>query len=276
LSIRDILIAKALSEVIARFGPPGDLLRLPLRSNQYWITAFSRPTVTSEQMRTYLTSFQSIRASWDYGRAADLTNQIIQQQAFDPLVDVDRFASTLRTETERRASQCIAASSIIMLAKLDASLFVVGEMALLSASIANWCHSDRSERLNLKTSFRRVSTDRCGDGLIDYPAYARACDAYFACALEWDAFRQAAQRFSEYLTSVAGPLRVGTPQNFVERRLFESLLACEGWYISYWSEFPDSVGKLAPLDQNIVSSKMEGSLKPQDVFAVDVAARFGF
>lgn len=140
----DVMLAKSLAEAISYFGPPGDDARLPLRSSQYWMVAFSAPEVTSEQVRCFLGTCQLLRDEWDYGEAAEVVNAFIGQRDFDPLADVDALAVSLRAITERRVPQTFAASSIAMLAKPHRRVFVWNELANMSVRAHDMALSNAS------------------------------------------------------------------------------------------------------------------------------------
>lgn len=91
------------------------------------------------------------------------------------------------------------------------------------------------------------------------------------------AFQGALSRFVDYLSSVAGPMRSRdtTPLDFVERGLFDRLMACEGWYLRYWQENGVQPGTIAPKDEGVLMSRAVPR-RGQDVFASDLAAKYGY
>jgi hypothetical protein len=242
------------------------------------LQAFSTPTVTSDQMRTFLSSFQSVRDTCDYAEAADLVNELIGKQDFDPLSGIESLAEALRVVTERRTPQTVAASSICLFAKPTAKVFVMGDLLCYSARLALWDGSDRSSAPLLGVPFHADGWEaRDGNGTEDYGAYARACEVVLEGLRAAEGFQKALKRFSDYLESVPGPMRTrdGVPEDFVERRLLEKLMSCEGWYIRYWLENEDQTGRLAPSDQGIAVSRVIPR-RPQDVFQRELAAKFGY
>jgi hypothetical protein len=276
-NVRDVIIAKALTDAISVSGHPGDAARLPHRSEQYWLQAFSSPDVTSDQMRTFLGTFQSIRAGCDYGEAADLVNELIGKRDFDPLTDVETLAGALRVVTERRISQTVAAASICTFAKPNAQVFAMGDLHCYSARLVLWARSDRSTPSLLGVPFHDDGWE-AGDGVRgDYVAYASACSVVLDELRSMDAFRNALRRYTDYLDSVPGPMRTRetVALEFIERRLLDKLMACEGWYIRYWLENERQMGRLAPSDEGLVVSRVVPR-RSQDVFATELAVKLGY
>jgi hypothetical protein len=272
------MIAKALTEAIAVSGPPGDTARLPHRSEQYWLQAFSTPGVTAEQMRHFLASFQFVRDKCDYEEAADLVNELIRTQDFDPLSDIETIAGALRAVTDRRTPQTVAATAICMFAKPSAKVFVMGDLHCYSARLALWERSGRAVPPLLGVPFHDDGWEVNGSrGTEDYPAYAQASEAVLEGVVEAEAFKNALNRYLDYLESVQGPMRLreNAPIGFVERRLLEKLMACEGWYIRYWLENEAQTGRLAPSDEGIMVSRVVPR-RPQDVFPRELAEKFGY
>ncbi|MBY3155249.1 hypothetical protein HFO56_23280 [Rhizobium laguerreae] len=275
-AIHDVLIAKALTDAIAVCGPPEDPSRLPHRSEQYWLQTFATPDVTPEQMRGFLASFQHVREKCDYGEAASLVNQLIESRDFDPLSSVECLADALRLVTERRKTQTIAASSLCMFAKPAAKVFVVSDLPSYAARLALWTRSDRASPPLLGVPFHADGWEEdCGTD--DYATYAQACDLILDDMRASDAFGKALNRFMDHLDAVPGPMRArdGAPLDFIERRLLEKLMTCEGWYIRYWLETEAHPGKLARTDEGAALSGVV-SRRPQDVFPKDIATKFGY
>lgn len=265
----DVVMAKSLAEAISFFGPPGDDARLPLRSSQYWMVAFSAPEVTSEQVRCFLATCQLVRDEWDYGQAAEVVNTFIGKGDFDPLVDVDALAVSLRAITERRVSQTFAASSIAMLANPHRRVFVWNELATVSVRARDLALSSASG-----ASLSKGDLDL--PPLPDYATFFMTCERVFEDMRTSATFQNALSRFVDYLSSVAGPMRSRdtTPLDFVERSLFGSLMACEGWYLGYWQENGIPPGTIAPKDEGVLMRA--APRRGQDVFASDLAAKYGY
>lgn len=272
------MIAKALTEAIAVSGPPGDTARFPRRSEQYWLQAFSTSDVTAEQMRHFLASFQFIREKWDYAEAADIVNELIGKQDFDPLSDIEAMAGALRVVTERRTPQTVAATAICVFAKPSAKVFVMGDPQCYSARLSLWDRSGRAIPPLLGVPFHDDGWEANGrHGTEDYQTYAQACEAVLEGVVASEAFKKALNRYSDYLESVQGPMRSReqVPIEFVERRLLEKLMACEGWYIRYWLENEAQTGKLSPSDAGMMVSRVV-SRRAQDVFPRELAEKFGY
>lgn len=278
MQVRDVLVAKALAEAISVSGPPGDPSRLPHRSEQYWLQTFSTPDVSPEQMRNFLAAFQFVRETCDYGEAAALANKLIGRQHFEPSIDIAAMAAALRVVTERRAAQTTAAAAICMFAKPHAKVFTMGDVHCYSARLSLWALSDREGPPLLGVPFHEDGWEAEGSyEATDYDAYAQACEGVVNGLRGVASFENALKRYTDYLESVQGPMRSRetTPLDFVERRLVEKLMAVEGWYIRYWLENAVQIGRLAPSDEGIVISRAVPR-RPQDVFATDLAAKFGY
>lgn len=69
--------------------------------------------------------------------------------------------------------------------------------------------------------------------------------------------------------------RVPPRLDFVERSLFDRLMACQGWYLRYWQENGVQPGTIAPKDEGVLMSRPVPR-RGQDVFASDLAAKYGY
>lgn len=265
-----VVMAKALAEAITIYAPPGDVSKLPLRSSQHWMVAFATPQVASEQLRCFLSSCQTVREEWGYGEAADVVNAFIGKRDFDPTVDVEALAISLRTVTERRMPQTFAASSIAMMVHPSQRVFVFNDLAALAVRVRDLTLSGApvSSLPEEAPPRRDVSC---------YATFFQSCERVFADMRMSEAFQGAVSRFIEYLSSVAGPMRSRetTSLDFVERCLFDSVMTTEGWYLRYWKENGIPPGTIAPRDEGLMLSRVVPR-RGQDVFASDLAAKYGY
>lgn len=274
VSIRPALIEKSLRDAIVWCGSPSDNSRLPHRSDQYWMLMFSTPDVTAEKMKNFFSSFQLVRAGWDYGRAADLVNVFIGKSDIDPLVDIGSFALELRLATKKHSQQTSAASKIAMLAKPAAKVFIWDQLANRSTRLAEWVRSGGASDVKLDRLFCREARDK-NDPVSphDYAAYARSCAAVLDEARATEDFQAAVHRFSEALSAVDGPMgdRSATNIDFLERRLLDKLMFWEGWYLRYWDENFHKVGELVEADVGLLAKN--AAMRGHDVPSGEVASR---
>ncbi|MCV9964348.1 hypothetical protein OIU34_20890 [Pararhizobium sp. BT-229] len=197
-------------------------------------------------------------------------NAFIAKRDFDPLVDVDALAVSLRAITERRMPQTFAASTISMLAKPHQRVFVWNELATVSVRAHDLALSNASGA--------RLPEGRLDLGpLSDYATFFLAYERVFEGMRMSEPFQSALKRYVDYLSSVPGPMRSRdtTPLDFVERSLFGRLMTCEGWYLRYWEEHGVPPGTIAPRDQGMMMSPV-APRRGQDVFASDLAAKYGY
>lgn len=264
-AVRGVVMAKSLAEAVAFCGPPNDDSRLPRRSDQHWAETFSTANVTPDQIRSFLSSCQLVRNERDYGQAAEIVNAFIRTEDFNPLADIEKLAMALREVTERRLPQTVAASTIAMLAKRSEKVFIWDELP------------DLAVRFSTSVRLGEAEFSAWTAGSASYASYAEAYDHVIAEMRVSSAFQSALQQFSDYLASIAGPFRSrdDTPMDFIERRLADRVLTCEGWYLRYWMETPDRKGKVAPADEALLITRVVPR-RGQDVFSSELAAKYGF
>ena len=214
-------------------------------SDQHWLELFGPGTqrpIDASDAHAFLTTFMlTNRVTWDKDAVAGVFSEYRETPAGPVEEDIQRLSLRLMDciRSRNRSPQTSAASKFALFAKPHARVFIWDQLASRSARLRDWVRSAEKPRsAHLNKLYRRPAERQ---GLMvevhDYAAYAAACAAALDEELAREDFRQAADDFTAYLSSVGGPMSdpAVADRAFAERRLLDKLMFWEGHAIRSWT-----------------------------------------
>ncbi|WP_322964869.1 hypothetical protein [Sphingomonas fuzhouensis] len=191
----------------------------------HWLWLFSGQ-VEANDARLFLSTFLLTKfVAWDRAGVAAAIMAIQAAAAFDPCVDIPRWADRLPILRGQRRQFSSAASKIATFARPRDEIYIWDRLASKAARHRDWVRNGRVGAQYLGRPYE-------ADGRHDYPAFWRACDQARREEREKVDFQQARDRLiADFRHGAGGEVMADAarvPDSFIERRLLDKLMFWEG------------------------------------------------
>lgn len=206
--------------------PPEAFVDGKKRSDQYWIKTLAveqGSSLDSAIAHLFLVGFQlTNRVAWDKEKVAEAMRGA-SADADDAVSAVSSVASKLREANHRGTQQTSAASKIAFFARPSLEVYIWDRLATKAARFREWDAGGRNQKLNLNVYVDAEKRHAYGD-------YWRSCKAASRQERECADFTEAAKQLVLGFRAMSGPMSDAAliPDEFIERRLLDKLMFCEG------------------------------------------------
>jgi hypothetical protein len=201
----------------------GTIQRQKRRPDMFCLELFdgdTSPQITEGDLKHFFQIFGlTNRVSWNWIKVATCINAVRSSAAFDPAKDIPSLAERLRDCNKRQMLPISAASKIAVFSKPKAKVFIWDKFAQASAR----------------------SRDRQRGTYDNYPSFFEACERALEDERKTPDFRSAVDEVDRKFRSSKGLMsnRARIPVDFIERRLLDKLMFCEGYFLKE-KKLPDA------------------------------------